>query len=157
VTGATAILESRRDAVALRRYTRERAAGRTAAEWVIYDDRLRAWTLAGSEAEATTSGRPWRRTRQPGEPWCAVLGRDLTVARDDALQAVFVTLADDDLSAWRRLFVAADRAPERCLSDWRARGRCLLAAVSGEPVEGSETLAGGFAVRGMGKRSLAGI
>ena len=91
MTSSGEALESRRDARALRRYVRERAAGRTAPEWIVYDDRLRAWTVAASEAAATTSGRDWRRVRQPSEPWCAVLGRDLTVARDDALQAVFVT------------------------------------------------------------------
>lgn len=153
---ATAALASRREARALRRYVRERAAGRGAAEWVVYDPALGAW-LASSEAEATTSGRDWRRVRRLGEPWCAVLGRDLTVARDDALQAVFVALADDDLSAWRRLFMAADRSPDRCLTDWRARGRRLLAAVSGEPVAAGGNLAARFADRGRGKRSLAGL
>ncbi|KTQ97828.1 hypothetical protein NS226_04125 [Aureimonas ureilytica] len=157
MTTAAEALESRREARALRRYVRERAAGRAATEWVTYDDRIRAWTAAASEADATTSGRPWRRVRQPGEPWCAVLGRDLTVARDDALQAVFVALADDDLSGWRRLFLSADRDPERCLSDWRARGRRLLAAVSAEPGTSVGNLAGRFAARGMGKRSLAGV
>ncbi|WP_062231348.1 hypothetical protein [Aureimonas sp. N4] len=157
MTGATSALASRREAIALRRYVRERAAGRAASEWVTYDDRLRAWTAATSEAAATTSGLPWRRVRQPGEPWCAVLGRDLTIATDDALQAVFVTLADDDMSAWRRLFLEADRGPERCLSDWRVRGRRLLTAVSVEPGAADGNLAGRFAVRGIGKRSLAGV
>ena len=157
MTGATAVLASRREAQALRRYVRERAAGRTAPEWVTYDSDLRAWTVSGSEAEATASGRDWRRVRRPGEPWCAVLGWDLTVARDDALQAVFVTHEPDDLSAWRRMFLDADRAPARCLSDWRARGHRLLAAVSGEPVVAGETLAARFAVRGRGKRGLVGV
>lgn len=156
MTGATAALLSRREAIALRRFVRERAVGRVAPEWVVYDPALGAW-LASSEAEATTSGRQWRRTRQPGEPWCGTLGRDLSVAADDALQAVFVTLADDDLSDWRRLFLAADRNPERCLSEWRARGRRLLAAVSGEPDPAGVSLAGRFAVRGAGKRSLAAV
>ncbi|WP_427023669.1 hypothetical protein ACP4J4_14170 [Aureimonas ureilytica] len=156
MTGATAALAFRREARALRRYVRERAAGRAAPEWVTYDDRLSAWTAAASEAAATTSGRPWRRVRQSGEPWCSTLGRDLTVARDDDLQAVFVTLADD-LSAWRRLFLDADRDPCRCLTDWRARGRRLLTAVSAEPRASVGILASRFADRGRGKRSLAGV
>ena len=157
MTSSADVLESRREARALRRYVRERAAGRAAPEWVTYDDRLRAWTAAASEAYATTSGRPWRRVRQPSEPWCAVLGRALTVAADDALQAVFATMSDDDPGAWRRLFLDVDRAPARCLSDWRARGRRLLAAVSAEPGAGGGSLAGRFAARGAGKRSLAGV
>ncbi|WP_427024886.1 hypothetical protein ACP4J4_02805 [Aureimonas ureilytica] len=157
MTTAADVLESRREAAALRRYVRERAAGRVAPEWVIYDDRLRAWTAAASEAAATTSGRPWRRVRQPSEPWCATLGRDLTIAADDALQAVFVTHEPDDLGQWRRLFLDVDRDPSRCLSDWRARGRRLLAAVSGDPVAAGGNLAARFASRGTGKRGLAGI
>ncbi|WP_427023281.1 hypothetical protein ACP4J4_11905 [Aureimonas ureilytica] len=157
MTTAADVLEPRREAAALRRYVRERAAGRAAPEWVTYDDRLRAWTVAASEAAATTSGRGWRRVRQSSEPWCAVLGRDLTIACDDALQAAFVALADDDLSAWRRLFLDVDRDPSRCLSNWRARGRRLLAAVSGEPRAADGNLAARFAVRGRGKRSLAGV
>lgn len=157
MTAVTDLLESRRDAFALRRYVRERAAGRAAPEWIVYDDRLRAWAVAASETAATTSGRPWRRVRQPSEPWCAVLGRDLTIARDDELQAVFATHEPDDLGQWRRLFMAADRNPERCLTDWRARGRRLLVAVSGEPRAADGNLAARFAVRGAGKRGLAGV
>ncbi|MBB3998386.1 hypothetical protein [Aureimonas pseudogalii] len=156
MTGIADALESRRDANTLRRYVRERAAGRGATEWAVYDDRLGAW-LAADEVTATTSGRAWRRVRQPSEPWCGTLGRDLSIARDDLLQAVFATLADDDLSAWRRLYLEADRAPSRCLTDWRARGRRLLAAVSGEPGAEGGTLAGRFAARGTGKRSLAAV
>ncbi|WP_062219202.1 hypothetical protein [Aureimonas sp. D3] len=78
------------------------------------------------------------------------------MARDDDLQAVFVTLADD-LSAWRRLFLDADRDPCRCLTDWRARGRRLLTAVSAEPGASVGILASRFADRGRGKRSLAGV
>lgn len=157
MTATAALLESRRQALSLRRYLRERAAGRAAPEWITYDDRLSAWITAVSEVAATTSGRPWRRTRQLGEPWCGVLGRDLTVAADDALQAFFVTYETDDLSDWRRAFLVADRAPERCLSDWRARGRRLLAAVAGEPDPEGEPLATRFASRGTGKRSLAAV
>ena len=156
MTTAAETLESRREVLALRRFVRERAAGRVALEWVVYDPALGAW-LASSEAEATTSGRDWRRVRRPGEPWCAVLGRDLTVARDDALQAVFVTHEPDDLSAWRRMFIDIDRAPERCLSDWRARGRRLLAAVSDDPAATGGNLAARFTARGTGKRGLAGV
>lgn len=156
MTAVAALHESRRGAVALRRYVRERAAGRSAPEWIVRDDRLGAW-LAADEVTATTSGRDWRRVRQPSEPWCAVLGRDLSIARDDELQATFATLADDDLSGWRRLFIAADRSPSRCLTDWRARGRRLLAAVSGEPGSAVGTLAGRFADRGTGKRSLSAV
>ncbi|RIX99127.1 MULTISPECIES: hypothetical protein [Aureimonas] len=156
MTTAADVLESRREAVALRRYVREQAAGRAAPEWVIYDDRLGAW-LSTSEAQATGGGRDWRRVRQPGEPWCSTLGRDLTIATDDSLQAVFATIGEDDPGAWRRLFLDVDRAPARCLSDWRARGRRLLAAVSGDPVATGGNLAGRFAARGTGKRSLAGV
>lgn len=156
MTGATAALESSREALSLRRYLRERAAGRTAAEWVYLNPDLRAW-LAADEATATAPGRTWRRVRQPSEPWCKVLGRDLTVAADDALQALFVTYETDDLSDWRRAFLVADRNPARCLSEWRARGRRLLAAVSGEPDPETESLAGRFASRGAGKRSLAAV
>ncbi|WP_062224553.1 MULTISPECIES: hypothetical protein [unclassified Aureimonas] len=156
MTSSATVLESRREAVALRRYVRERAAGRAAPEWVTYDDRLRAWVVAASEAAATTSGRDWRRVRQPSEPWCSTLGRDLTIAADDSLQAMFATIEDGDPSAWRRLFLDVDRAPGRCLTDWRARGRRLLAAVSAEP-GASGSLAGKFALRGKGKRSLAGV
>lgn len=156
MTAVATLLGYRRDAIALRRYVRERAAGRSATEWVVYDESLGTW-LAADEVTATTSGREWRRVRQSGELWCAVLGRDLSIAADDLLQATFATIEPDDLSAWRRLFLAAERAPSRCLTDWRARGRLLFAAVSGEPVEAGGTLAGRFAVRGTGKRSLAAV
>ncbi|MBB3999718.1 MULTISPECIES: hypothetical protein [Aureimonas] len=156
MTAVAAILESRRDANALRRYIRERAAGRGATEWVVYDGSLGAW-LAADEVTATTSGRAWRRVRRPSEPWCSVLGRDLSIAADDELQATFATIEPDDLSAWRCLHIAADRSPSGCLAEWRARGRRLLAAVSSEPVEAGGTLAGRFAARGTGKRSLAAV
>lgn len=156
MTGVADLLESRRDATALRRYTRERAAGRSATEWVAYDESLGAW-LATDEVEAISSGREWRRVRQSSEPWCSTLGRDLSIAADDALQAMFAAIEDDDLSAWRRLWIEADRAPARCLTDWRARGCRLLAAVSGEPVEVHGTLAKRFATRGTGKRSLSAV
>lgn len=152
----TAALESRRDAIALRRYARERAAGRSATEWTVYDASLGAW-LAADEVTATTSGRDWRRVRQPSEPWCSILGRDLSIASDDELQATFATLADDDLSAWRRLYIAADRTPSGCLAEWRVRGRRLLAAVSAEPGSAAGTLAARFADRGTGKRSLSAL
>lgn len=157
MTDATAALESRREAVALRRYVRRRAAGRAAPEWATYDSVLAAWVVAESEAAATASGRPWRRTRQPGEPWCATLGRDLTIATDDLLQTLFATLDDDDPGAWRALWLKTDRAPEQCLADWRSRGRRLLAALDGAPALDAGTLAEKFAARGGGKRSLAAV
>ncbi|WP_062211733.1 hypothetical protein [Aureimonas sp. AU12] len=153
---ATSVLETRSEAQALRRYARERAAGREATEWLVRDPDLGAW-LAADEVMATTSGREWRRVRQPSEPWCAVLGRDLSIAADDELQATFATIEPDDLSAWRRLHIAAARAPSRCLSEWRSRGRRLLAAVSRETQVDGGTLAGRFASRGTGKRSLSAI
>ncbi|KQT83126.1 hypothetical protein [Aurantimonas sp. Leaf443] len=151
-----AVLESRRNAHALRRYVRERAAGRGAAEWIVLDESLGAW-LATDEVGATTSGREWRRVRQSSEPWCSALGHDLSIAADDSLQAMFAAIEDDDLSAWRSLWIEADRSPSRCLTDWRARGRRLLAAVSGEPRSTGGTLAGKFAARGTGKRSFATV
>ena len=152
----TDTLEYRRGALALRRFVRERAAGRAAPEWVVFDPDLGAW-LGASEAEATAGNREWRRVRKPGEPWCVILGRDLTVARDDFLQAMFATIDPDDPTGWRRLWIDVDCSPSRCLTDWRARGRHLLAAVTGGPGSAVGTLAGRFAVRGRGKRSLEGI
>lgn len=157
MTGATAGLESRREATSLRRYVRRRAAGRSAPEWATYDAALGAWIAAESEAAATASERPWRRARQPGEPWCAVLGRDLAIARDDDLQAMFATLDDGDPGAWRTLWLAADRQPARCLADWRSRGLLLLSALDGAPALDGGTLAARFASRGGGKRSLSAV
>ncbi|MFD2236848.1 hypothetical protein [Aureimonas populi] len=157
MTTATAALESCREATSLRRYVRRRAAGRGAPEWSTYDTALGAWVVADGEAAATSSGRPWRRVRQESEPWCGTLGRDLTIACDDDLQALFATLDEDDPGAWRTLWLEADRQPARCLADWRSRGRRLLSAIDGASMIDGGTLAAKFAARGGGKRSLTTV
>ncbi|WP_020180265.1 hypothetical protein [Methylopila sp. M107] len=146
------------ESLALRRYVRERAAGRAAAEWSRYDPTIGAW-LAADEvgaADAKGLGLPWRRVRQAGAPWCQVLGADVSVARDDELQAHLATFDVDDLPAWRRAWKGCARHPRQSLAEWRASGARLLAAATGGPVTAGP-LAALFQRRGTGRRSLLGL
>lgn len=112
------------DAGRLRRYMNSRARGQPHHEYVRYDSSLDALLLC-DERTARAHER-WRRIRHPGQPWCLVLGVNVTIASDTALQVFFETIG---LEQWRSLDLAVRRSASRCLREWRALGDCLIAAV----------------------------
>jgi hypothetical protein len=147
------------EAHALRRYVSARAHGRTAAEYVRYDENLRCW-VATTETEAAgrCDGRAFRQVRRPGLPWCQWLGQDTRIAGDHALQAYFELHAREPHD-WQRLLKQVTRNRRRALRDWRARGRGILARVREQEAFGDDfalpaVLAEEFRLPGRGMRSL---
>jgi len=135
----------------LRRYVIRRAGGDPHPEYARYDGGIGAWLLC-DERTARTHDR-WRRIRHGGRPWCPVLGLDVTIARDTALQAFFATIMADE---WRRLEIEVRRRPTRCLREWGDQGNRLIraarAAAEGRGVPGK--MSGWPSKRGGGTRSL---
>ena len=122
------------DAGRLRRYVLAKADGRVPrpewAHFAMLQGDVGAWILADeSAAKAHTH---WRRIRVRNEPWCPVLGHDIGIAIDAALQTYFRLQGDE---TWPRLALAARRNPERCLREWRETGRRVRDAVLNGPVE----------------------
>lgn len=140
------------DAILLRRYVIDRAAGRVASEWSRYDEELGAWVRCTELA--ARSAEHWRRLRRPGTLWCPVLGNRLKIAQDMALQAYFLTIPED---SWSRLANAVRSRPRHCLYRWRETGRRILNATavhsSGEQSPPGK-LTGWPRARGRGARSL---
>lgn len=159
----------------LRRYIIEIAAGRTPRqEWAYYAPDLGAWirtdeTTAKSQAalcqelyrrDQTSVADDddiafYRRVRKDGLPWCEVLGYQTSVADDLALQTYFLTVTSDD---WSQLAASVREHAMRCVREWTAAGRRIIAAVSPEtatviPVAPGP-LAGWPKERGSGRRSL---
>lgn len=139
------------DAGRLRRYVNGRARNRIHNEYVRYDSYLGAWLLC-DEGTARAHAH-WRRIRHPGQPWCPVLGRNVAVASDTALQSFFEAIGPEE---WRRLELAVRLDPSRCLREWRAQGDRLIAAVRAAAEGHSERgqLSGWLSKRGTGARSL---
>lgn len=142
------------------RYVSRRAYDRRVLEWkrvvVLLDGggekpTWAAWTsITEEEARQWEPTKHVRRVRTPAQRWCPWLGADTSVADDLPLQAFFATVPDDE---WPRLDAAIRYHQHRMVSDWRAAGGRLLAAVSGAPTElGPYTKA--FSLRGTGRRSL---
>lgn len=137
----------------LRRYVLERAAGRVPRkEYARYDHGVGAW-IRCDEAEVRESIH-WRCLRRPATPWCPVLGPQTEIHHDDALQAFFATIAEDE---WSRLSTTVRKRPAACLREWKQAGQRILYAVSGD-YSGSEILPGRLAQwptsRGAGQRIL---
>lgn len=143
------------EALLLRRYVIERAAGRVpAAEWVRYDSTLSAWLYCDEAAARASAHR--RRLRRFGAPWCPVLGSRIGIAQDQALQAYFETV---EVDGWSRLATAVRARPGDCLRRWRETGRRIIAAMAIHPSGDRPPpgrLAGWPARRGTGPRSLLG-
>jgi hypothetical protein len=141
------------ETILLRRYVLERAAGRVPRqEYARYDSSVDAWVRC--DEAAARDAEHWRRLRKPAAPWCPVLGPQTDIADDDALQAFFVTAADD---GWQRLAARVGKRPTACLREWRESGRRILDAVSlDHPRRAAPPgkLAGWPIGRGTGRRGL---
>lgn len=138
----------------LRRYVVERASGRTPrAEWSYYAPDLGAWVR--TDETMARRHEHHRRIRVEGRPWCNVLGHQTSVVDDMPLQVFFLTLDQDD---WPRLAAVAREHPKRCLREWQAAGRRIMAAVAPEtaaPVpDVPGPLDGWPEKRGEGQRSM---
>lgn len=139
----------------LRRYVIERASGRTPRpEWSYYAADVGAWI----RTDETTARRHehHQRIRIEGRPWCDVLGHRTDVADDMPLQIFFLTIDPED--GWSRLAAVAREHPARCLKEWTASGRRIMAAVSPETAallpETPGPLDGWPKERGEGQRSM---
>ncbi|QDL99518.1 hypothetical protein FLL57_20355 [Rhodopseudomonas palustris] len=139
--------------VLLRRYVLERASERfPCKEFARYDFNIGAWVRC-DEATARASEH-WRRLRRSSAAWCPVLGSRTDVLTDDALQAFFLTISEDE---WQRLATRVGKRPKACLRDWREAGRRILSAVSNDHPESGASpgkLAGWPTARGTGRRGL---
>lgn len=139
----------------LRRYVIERASGRTPRpEWSYYAQDLGAWIRTD---EMTARRHQYhQRIRTEGRPWCEVLGHQTSVAEDLPLQLYFMTIDPED--GWSRLAAVAREHPARCLREWQAAGRRIMAAVTPEMAaplpETPGPLDGWPEKRGEGQRSL---
>lgn len=139
----------------LRRYVVERASGRTPRhEWAFYTPDIGAWVR--TDEMTARRHEHHQRIRTEGIPWCEVLGHQTSVADDMPLQVFFLTI--DPEGGWSRLAAFAREHPARCLRDWRASGKRIMAAVTSEmaaPVSGTPgPLDGWPPKRGEGQRSL---
>jgi hypothetical protein len=142
-----------KEALLLRRYVIERAAGRIpAAEWVRYEPALGAWLYCDERTARTAQYR--RRLRKPDALWCPVLGNRIGIAANVALQAFFETIEAD---GWPRLAAAVRVRPSDCLRRWRESGRRIIAAMAANPSGDRPPpgrLVGWPTRRGTGLRSL---
>jgi hypothetical protein len=129
----------------------DRAAGRSPRpEWEYYSGDIGAWLRADENTARQHAHH--RRVRKTGDDWCVVMGRRTGVADDITLQMYFLTVRSDE---WPRLALAVMRRPTRCLSEWRAVGSRIVAAVSpGVPASGRGPLWKWPEERGIGARSM---
>lgn len=144
---------------ALRRYVRDRAAGRVAAEYARADrvDGIAVWIGCHASNVDRLDGKNYRRIRIPGEPWCPVLGRDTSIAGDRELQAFFtLTEAESDPHTWTQLYAEVTRNRLAALRRWRSRGRAILAKLHRKDADPAarqpSAFASRFLVRGTGIR-----
>lgn len=122
--------DEKAQANALRRYIRDKAAGRKAMEYVYpikHDSGIVGW--AGCDKHKAQEKAGSRRYRQPG-PWCEVLGHDTSIKDDQFLAAFFELSVTDDIILeshdWNRLLpkVTTDRL--KALRTFRSRGMEIL-------------------------------
>lgn len=116
---------------ALRRYVREKAAGRKAPEYVYplkHAGGIVALVRCG-EHENEDKIIP-QRFRRPG-PWCETLGHDTTISSDSALMAFLEMKASDDpkegAHEWSRLLREVSRDRVKALRAFRNKGFEILA------------------------------
>ncbi|TPL45327.1 hypothetical protein [Mesorhizobium sp. B2-4-6] len=147
------------EAHALRRYVRNRTAGRPAPEYARFDPVIQGW-LESNETEAAgrCDGRAFRQVRRPGLPWCEWLGLDTRIAEDHALQAFFELRAKEGHD-WLRLLKEVARNRQAALRDWRREGFGILSRLRAQEalrpdVRLHSTLADEFRMPGRGMRSL---
>jgi hypothetical protein len=138
----------------LRRYVIERASGRAPRhEWSYYAADIGAWIR--TDEMTARRHEHHQRIRVEGLPWCEVLGHRTDVRDDLALQLYFMTVDPED---WHRLELAVRSHPKRCLREWSASGKRIMAAVTGETAaplpETPGPLDGWPASRGEGQRSM---
>lgn len=147
------------EAHALRRYVRNRAAGRPAPEFARFDPAIQGWVESNAtEAAGRCDGKAFRQARRPGLPWCNWLGTDTRIADDHALQAFF-ELSVREAHDWQRLFKEVTRSRRQALRDWRRKGREIIARVRIPEALGSDVwlpsdLAEEFRMPGKGTKSL---
>ncbi|ABE61035.1 hypothetical protein Nham_0134 [Nitrobacter hamburgensis X14] len=139
----------------LRRYVIDRASGRSQRhEWAFYAPDIDAWIR--TDETSARRHEHHKRIRVDGRPWCDVLGHRADVRDDEALQIFFMTMIDPE--DWHRLEIAVRNRPKRCLREWRASGKRIMAAVAPEtaaPVPDTlGPLDGWPSERGSGQRSL---
>lgn len=162
------------EAHALRRYVRNRAAGRTMPEYVRIERDMPGSVVEiasdSVESAGRCDGRAFRQVRRDGLPWCPYLGTDTRISEDHQLQAFFELHATDPHD-WTRLFKEVTRNRQAALRNWRRQGRDAIARIrwerareaaraAGEEVEkGEETylstpLVEKYRIPGKGVRSL---
>lgn len=160
------------EAYALRRYVRNRAAGRTMPEYVRMDATLVSGVIAEIASDQVAAagrcdGKAFRQVRRDGLPWCPYLGTDTRIAEDHQLQAFFELHAADSHD-WTRLLKEVTKDRRAALRNWRSRGREAItrikweqareaARATGEEVEAEHLpspVAEEFRTPGRGMRSL---
>lgn len=124
------------EAYALRRYVRNRAAGRTMPEYVRMDRATVPGSLVevasdGVESAGRCDGKAFRQVRRDGLPWCPYLGTDTRIAEDHALQAFF-ELCTAEARDWKRLFNEVDRNRRKALRNWRRQGHEVISRIRWE-------------------------
>lgn len=124
----------------LRRYVIERANGRTPRhEWEFYAADISAWI--GTDETSARRHEHHHRIRVEGRQWCDVLGHRTDVAED-----------------WHHLEIAGREHPKRCLRNWSASRKRIMAAVASETAAVIPATPGPLdgwpAARGEGQRSL---
>jgi hypothetical protein len=134
------------EAHALRRYVRNRAAGRTMPEYVRIDLTMTPGALTEiasdrAEAGALCDGRRFRQVRRKGLPWCPYLGTDTRISEDHALQAFF-ELHAAERDDWQRLKTEVNRNRRAALRNWRRRGREVLTRIRWEQTREAARAAG---------------
>lgn len=147
------------EAHALRRYVRNRAAGRLAPDYVRFDPSIACWIVSNeTEAAGRCDGKHFRQVRRLGLPWCRWLGAETVIAEDHALQSFF-ELHASEAHDWNRLLKEVSRDPRAALRDWRHRGHEILAQLRIQEAHGPDVrmpaaLAEEFRMPGRGMRSL---
>jgi len=113
---------------ALRRYVREKAAGRKAPEYV-YPVNHGKGLIALVRCEKGSQPKA-QRFRKPG-PWCETLGHDTSISSDSALMAFLEMKSTDDpkedAHEWSRLLREVSRDRVKALRTFRTKGFEIMA------------------------------
>lgn len=158
----------RAQADALRRYVREKAAGRKAPEYVYqlqHAGGIVALVRCGKDQ--TDNGKTKifpQRFRKPG-PWCETLGHDTSIADDCALMAFLEMKSTDDPKEssheWSRLLREVSRDRIKAVRTFRNRGFEILArqarrqsSTALPPADAKALVSAKYAKRGEGVRPL---